>query len=334
MSLNKTCVQVSERRREELITQVPESTRPLLRQIEAMPETNARKAEAWAAVERSLNSRLQEAEAKAATSEERNDLLMNACLKSMFLRLRFFTYCFDAASIDILPGIYLQIKYCSCLRAEQTRLTKSLDRERHRAAENRQEYLALKEEAETNEGRVNQLEEEIKELRRKHKQELQEAITHQELLRQKSWNGRKLLVWIKKGNLVLLILCLIIVPILKQKSGIENAAGSLTRRLSSASSLSSMEESYFLQASLDSSDNLSERRNALEGNMSPYFMKSMTPALRQKEGELASYMSRLASMEAIRDSLAEDLVKMTAECEKLRSEASMLPGIRAELRCT
>ncbi|KAF3632501.1 hypothetical protein FXO38_26126 [Capsicum annuum] len=156
MSLNKTCVQ----------------------------ETNARKAEAWAAVERSLNSRLQEAEAKAATSEERNDLLMNACLKSMFLRLRFFTYCFDAASIDILPGIYLQIKYCSCLRAEQTRLTKSLDRERHRAAENRQEYLALKEEAETNEGRVNQLEEEIKELRRKHKQELQEAITHQELLRQ------------------------------------------------------------------------------------------------------------------------------------------------------
>lgn len=35
--------------------------------------------------------------------------------------------------------------------------------------------------------------------------------------------------------------------------------------------------------------------------MSPYFMKSMTPssfeaALRQKEGELASYMSRLVRM--------------------------------------
>lgn len=72
----------------------------------------------------------------------------------------------------------------SCLRAEQTQLTRSLDKERQRAAENRQEYLALKEEAETNEGRVNQLEEEIKELRRKHKQELQEALTHQELLRQ------------------------------------------------------------------------------------------------------------------------------------------------------
>lgn len=59
-----------------------------------------------------------------------------------------------------------------------------------------------------------------------------------------------------------------------------------------------MEESYFLQASLDSSDNLSERRNLVEATMNPYYMKSMTPssfeaALRQKEGELASYMSRL-----------------------------------------
>ena len=59
-----------------------------------------------------------------------------------------------------------------------------------------------------------------------------------------------------------------------------------------------MEESYFLQSSLDASDSFSERRNPGEATMSPYYMKSMTPsafesALRQKEGELASYMSRL-----------------------------------------
>ncbi|KAJ6706384.1 GOLGIN CANDIDATE 5 [Salix purpurea] len=70
--------------------------------------------------------------------------------------------------------------------------------------------------------------------------------------------------------------------------------------------------------------------------MSPYYMKSMTPsafesALRHKEGELASYMSRLASMESIRDSLAEELVKMTAQCEKLQAESALLPGVRAEL---
>ncbi|KAJ0677484.1 putative TATA element modulatory factor 1, TATA binding protein [Helianthus annuus] len=94
-----------------------------------------------------------------------------------------------------------------------------------------------------------------------------------------------------------------------------------------------MEESFYLQASLDSSDTLSERRNPGEAS---YYLKSKTPnaleaALRHKEGELASYMSRLASMESIRDSLAEELVKMTAECEKLRSEVSQLPGMKAEM---
>lgn len=75
-------------------------------------------------------------------------------------------------------------------------------------------------------------------------------------------------------------------------------SGNLTRKLSNASSLSSMEESVFLQASLDSSDNFSEKRNTGETTISPYYLRSMTPSafeatLRQKEGEIASYMSRL-----------------------------------------
>lgn len=77
-----------------------------------------------------------------------------------------------------------EVLQISCLRAEQTQLTRSLEKERHRAAESRQEYLALKEEADTQEGRVNQLEEEIRELKRKHREELHEALTHQELLQQ------------------------------------------------------------------------------------------------------------------------------------------------------
>lgn len=75
-------------------------------------------------------------------------------------------------------------------------------------------------------------------------------------------------------------------------------AGDLARKLSSSSSLGNMEESYFLQASLGSSESLSDRRIAGDVAMSPYYMKSMTSssfeaALRQKEGELASYVSRL-----------------------------------------
>jgi chromosome segregation ATPase len=307
--------QASERRCEELITQVPESTRPLLRQIEAMQETTARRAEAWAAVERSLNSRLQEAEAKAAGAEER-ERSVNERLSQTLSR------------INVLEA---QI---SCLRAEQTQLSRSLEKERQRAAENRQEYLAAKEEADTHEGRANQLEEEIKELRRKHKQELQDALVHRELLQQEIEKEKAARLDLERTARVHSASASDQTPITRHYSAFEN--GNLTRKLSSASSQGSMEESYILQASLDSSDSFSERRNAGEATMSPYYMKSMTPstfeaALRQKEGELASYMSRLASLESIRDSLAEELVKMTAQCEKLRAESSMLPGIRAEL---
>ncbi|PPD81739.1 hypothetical protein GOBAR_DD21324 [Gossypium barbadense] len=307
--------QASERRCEELITQVPESTRPLLRQIEAMQETTSRRAEAWAAVERSLNSRLQEAEAKAAAAEERERSLNDRLSQTL-------------SRINVLEA---QI---SCLRAEQTQISRSLEKERQRAAENRQEYLAAKEEADTQEGRANQLEEEIRELRRKHKQELQDAYVQQERLQQEVEREKAARLDLERTTHVHSMAISEQAPMARHNSASEN--GSLSRKLSTASSLGSMEESYYLQASLDSSDGFSEKRNIGEATLSPLYMKSMTPsafesALRQKEGELASYMSRLSSMEAIRDSLAEELVKMTEQCEKLKAEAATLPGIRVEL---
>ncbi|TYI81222.1 hypothetical protein E1A91_D05G139700v1 [Gossypium mustelinum] len=286
--------QASERRCEELITQVPESTRPLLRQIEAMQETTSRRAEAWAAVERSLNSRLQEAESKAAAAEER-ERSVNERLSQTLSR------------INVLEA---QI---SCLRAEQTQLSRSLEKERQRAAEQRQEYLAAKEEADTQEVRANQLEEEIRELRRKHKQELQDALVHRELLQQEVEREKAARADLER---TVRVQSTELAPIARHNSTLEN--GSLSRKLSTTSSMESMEESYYLQASLDSSDGFSEKRNIGETALSPLYMKSMTPsafesALRQKEGELASYMSRLTSLESIRDSLSEELVKMTAQ---------------------
>ncbi|XP_027340287.1 golgin candidate 5 isoform X2 [Abrus precatorius] len=299
--------QASERRCEELITQVPESTRPLLRQIEAMQETNARRAEAWATVERTLNSRLQEAEAKAATAEER-ERSVNERLSQTLSR------------INVLEA--------------QTQLSRTLEKERQRAAESRQEYLAVKEEADTQEGRVRQLEEEIREIRQKNKQELHDALIHRELLQQEIEKEKAARLELERTVRVNSVPLSDQTPSTKLPSAFEN--GNLSRKVSSASSLGSLEESHFLQASLDSSDSISDRRNHGELNMSPYYIKSMTPssfeaALRQKEGELASYMSRLASLESIRDSLAEELVKMTAQCEKLRGEAVVLPGLRSEL---
>ncbi|KAE9616161.1 putative TATA element modulatory factor 1 TATA binding, TATA element modulatory factor 1 DNA binding [Lupinus albus] len=307
--------QASERRCEELVTQVPESTRPLLRQIEAMQEANGRKEEAWAVVERTLNSRHQEAEAKAAGAEERE--------RSVNDRL--------SQTLSRINVVDAQI---SCLRAEQTQLSRTLEKERQRAAEHRQEYLAAKEEADTQGGRARQLEEEIKEIRKKHKQELQEALTHRELLQQEIEREKAARSELERTANVQSAPISDQTSITRQNSAFDK--GNLSRKVASASSLASMEESIFLQASLDSSNGFSERRNPRDPSMSSYYMKSMTSssyesALRQKEGELASYMSRLASMESIRDSLAEELVQMTEQCEKLRKEATFLPGLRAEL---
>ncbi|XP_006654775.1 golgin candidate 5 [Oryza brachyantha] len=299
--------QASELRYNELVTQVPESTRPLLRQIEAMQETAARRTEAWAGVERTLNSRLQEAEAKAAAAEEKE--------RSVNERL--------SQSLSRITVLETQI---TILRTEQTQLSRSLEKERQRASESRQEYLAIKEEAAMQEGRAKQLEEEIKELRARHKKELQEATEHRELLEkdlEREKAARAELEKISSHE----------APKIPLPDQTRNAP---MRKLSSAGSINSLEESHFLQASLDLSDSTSlERRMSAESNMS-YYLRSMTPsafesALRQKDGELASYTSRLASLESIRNSLAEELVKMTEQCEKLRTEAAALPGLRAEL---
>ncbi|KAG9456133.1 hypothetical protein H6P81_000641 [Aristolochia fimbriata] len=304
--------QASELRCEELIAQVPESTRPLLRQIEALQETTARRAEAWAGVERALNSRLQEAEAKAAAAEERE--------RSMNERL----------SQTLSRNAVLEAQV-SCLRAEQAQLSRTLEKERQRASENRQEYLAAQEAAATHEVHAKQLEDELKEFRSKYKLELQQEVTHRELVAKELEQERAARLELERA-----LHRETAPPTAKQFPYTENGNASI-RKLSSAGSLSSMEESYFLQASLDSSDGVfSERRLSGETAMTPYFLKSMTPnafeaTLRQKDGELASYMSRLMSLESIRDSLAEELVKLTAECEKLRAEASTLPSIQAEL---
>ncbi|KAM0921923.1 hypothetical protein ACQ4PT_006523 [Festuca glaucescens] len=296
--------QASELRYNELVTQVPESTRPLLRQIEAMQESVARREEAWAGVERTLNSRLQEAEAKAAASEEKE--------RSINERL--------SQSSSRITVLETQI---TILRTEQTQLSRSLEKERQRASESRQEYLAIKEEAAIQEGRAKQLEEEIKELRARHRKELQEAAEHRGLLEKDLEREKAARAELEKTSSRES-------PKIPLPDQIKNAPN---RKLSSVGSL---EESHFLQASLDLSDSSSlERRMSAESNMS-YYLRSMTPsafesALRQKDGELASYMSRLASLESIRNSLAEELVKLTEQCEKFRNEAAALPGLKAEL---
>lgn len=59
--LEKRCKE-AERRHEELSSKIPETTQPLLRQIESLQQANMAQAESWQVAERSLSSRLADAE--------------------------------------------------------------------------------------------------------------------------------------------------------------------------------------------------------------------------------------------------------------------------------
>ncbi|KAL3528733.1 hypothetical protein ACH5RR_008055 [Cinchona calisaya] len=277
-----------------------------------------RKAESWAAVEGSVNSQLQDAEVKAAAAAER-DRSINERLSQ------------TSSLINVLEA------QMSCLRAVQTQLTRSLEKERQKQAENWQEYLALKEEADTNEGISSFVKIQVS------------CMVHFVScyrVRGSSEFYRSVFLCKARGRKV--------EEVVSAELEREKAAGLDQERLFAFKRLF-----YLIKAQKQSSScfrkwysqswycspvySISSRspikrfsKNVGEGSLSPYYTKSITPgafesALRQKQGELASYMSRLASMESIHDSFAEELVKMTVQCEKLRAESSLLPGLRAEL---
>lgn len=107
----------------------------------------------------------QEAEVKAATAQERE--------RAIGERLS-----------QTLSRVAVMEAQLSMLRAEQAQLTRSLEKERQRASESRQEYLAATELATTLEGRAKQLEDEFEEMRNRHKQELKEERARRHALEQ------------------------------------------------------------------------------------------------------------------------------------------------------
>ncbi|GIL51684.1 hypothetical protein Vafri_7615 [Volvox africanus] len=74
--LERRC-QAAELRHQDLAAKMPEATRPLLRQIEAMQSAMEAQAEAWAGAESSLHSRVTDAEGRAAAAGERERLAMD-----------------------------------------------------------------------------------------------------------------------------------------------------------------------------------------------------------------------------------------------------------------
>ncbi|KAI3868773.1 hypothetical protein MKW98_008858 [Papaver atlanticum] len=100
---------------------------------------------------------------------------------------------------------------------------------------------------------ANQLEEEIKEHKKKHRQELMNLKSAKELLQQELKRDKTTISDLERKSRLQSS-----VPDQNINAYLENG-GNFMRNLSSAGSLGSMEKSCFLQASLDSSENFSEK---------------------------------------------------------------------------
>ncbi|GBG60929.1 hypothetical protein CBR_g16051 [Chara braunii] len=331
--LERRC-QAAEQKHEELVSQMPDSTRPLLRQIEALQESLAIRAEGWKRVEQAMNTRVRAAEAGVVAAQEREQMMSE--------RL--------SQTTSRLAVMEAQL---SCLRAEHAQLSRALEKERQRAQENRQEYLAASEAAVTHEGRAKQLEEEIRELRIRHRKELAEERSRREAIKKEIEREKAVTVENEKRvqaegrasaeKAVANAQQAMAKEQQQQQQQLQQQQQSQNRlrRMSSSSSAGSIEESFLLQASLQGSPVHISSSSTSNGPVAPVLggrlvkgpstLEQMDLLLRQKEGELASYASRLAALESTRDSLAEELVKSTTQCESYKAEASSLPGLRAEL---
>eukprot|EP00897_Mesotaenium_endlicherianum_P010597 jgi/Mesen1/9566/ME000644S08864 len=336
----KRC-QEAEARHEDLVARMPDSTRPLLRQIQAMQEAASLRAEAINGVEQALSARLQDAEAKAAAAEER-ERASTERLTQMLSRM---------AVLEAQLG---------CLRSEQAQLQRSLDKERQRAAESRQDYLAAQEAAATHEGRAAQLEEDLKDLRARHRKELSDERHKRDALSQKMDAERAATAEYEKrarsdgrvaAEKAMLAGAAPHHHASSSAAAAAAAAGGRLRRMSSTSSAgSSMDDAAAAAAAMADGFPASSSRPSTPSTsgqpglfhsssgkahnhmmMSAASLQELESLLRHKEGELVSYSSRLSALESTRDSLAEELVSTSQLCEVLRLEAAAAPGLRAEL---
>lgn len=311
----KARCQAAEALHQDLEARIPESTRPLLRRIEAMQSERNVREEALRGVERSLNGRLQDAEAKAAVAQER-----------------------ERASQDRLSQALSRVAVMEAqlafLRTEHAQLVRSLDKERQRAVESRQDYLSAVEAAATHEGRAAQLEQQLKDVLAAHKAELAHERAAREALEREAEAERAAAAEYEKRIRA------------EGRTAAEKAVVAAANAPTNAGGgggggRRSMEDgNAYLAGSLHVQQLLPDAGQAppfwLERSSSSSSNKGATPEqletlLRYREGELASYTARLAALESTRDSLAEELVSTTQQSETLRAEVASLPGLRAEL---
>ena len=155
--------QVAESSHDELLRRMPESTRPLLRQIEALQLQATENADAWTATERASALRLADAESRAEAAAEREATAIDEKLSAM-------------------KDTQIAMNGAEKLRAEIDALNAELEAQRAKASAEAAKSAKFSESFAEQEGRLSAVEEEARERESKLKQLLaQERGKHKQL---------------------------------------------------------------------------------------------------------------------------------------------------------
>lgn len=288
-----------EARNEELAAALPDATRPLLRQVEALQAAASERVRAKSAVDRSMLDRLRTAEASVAAAHER-ERAAEERIGSLLTK---------TATLEE------QVKISS---AEQSRSNIEVRRAQTEAAE-----VALRHQGEVEELQNSILkagrdrEDALEELSKERASGLDAAEAAEE--REKGLRSQLAAMETK--------LEMVRENLTKAKAGIRTPVGSSIvsplKRFDSMGNVSSTSLGYGSDFGEEGLDTVSPS--------GVYATERLSQSLRQRNGEIASLQSQLGSKEAATQALAEEVVTLTAKVEELTKEMKDAPETKIEL---
>lgn len=311
--LRKECLELRHRaeqleaRNEELAAALPDATRPLVRQVEALQAAASERARAKSAVEKAQLERLRAAEAAAVVAGERE--------RSAEERIG-----------SLMTRIALLEEQVKLSGAEQARLGVELRQEQSKVAENQLKHQHELEVAQSATLKlVREKERVVEELTRERASNLDasEASEEQERALRNQIGGLEAKLEVAQERLA------------KASSASAQRSADVVASLASPR-LSRRENGTGKDVGLgagsggydDDSSALAESAAVPSGM---YATERLTSSLRQRNGEIVSLQAQLDSKEAATQALAEEVVSLTARVEEIFAELKDAPEVRKEL---
>lgn len=288
-----------EARNEELAAALPNATRPLLRQVEALQAAASERLRAKSAVDRSQLERLRAAEASLAKAGERERAAEE----------RIGTLITKVATLEE------QIRLS---QADQTRVSAEV---RALQSENAEMRLRHQKDLEAGQAKV------MKANREKESglQELStERASHLDYVEQAEEKERQMRATLAALEAKVEMMSENLTKATAQSAPI-SMSPSASGRLPRFDSMGNVSSTSFGFVGSDYADDISLLAEGASSSAGLYATEMMSATLRQKRGEVSSLQSQLDGKEAATKALAEEIVSLTAKVEELTREKNDAP---------